>query len=115
MSRLNEVAARLSETRFAMTRLALPALLAVAIGTGPMQAAEPEKGSPLSLLRAIDEGFTQLFEKIAPSVVVIEAVKKTDAEDREELKSFESFLKENEEERGKAAGEASRSMRLPAP
>src|SRR6187455_185330 len=77
--RLNKRPRGVSETRFAMPRLALPALLALALGVSAVPAAEPEKGSPLSLLRAIDEGFTQLFEKIAPSVVVIEAVKKTDA------------------------------------
>jgi len=35
---------------------------------------------PTALLRKIDAGFVQLFEKVAPAVVVIEAVKREDAE-----------------------------------
>lgn len=47
---------------------------------------EPPPAPPaLSLLRQIDEGFVQVFEKVAPSVVVIQATKKPDPLSDEEL------------------------------
>ena len=64
----------------------------------PVSAAEPEKpASPLSLLRQIDEGFVQVFEKVAPAVVVINATKKQTSEDEEgEEKGFDFFFKDGE-------------------
>jgi S1-C subfamily serine protease len=56
---------------------------------------EKAKGAAaLGLLKAIDEGFVQVYEKVAPAVVVIDAVKRP-AEDEEDLpRGFEFFLDE---------------------
>ena len=92
------------------------AVAALAGGSG--WAADAEKGAAaLSLLKTLDEGFVQVFEKVAPSVVVIEAVKHAEDEEREPLKGFEFFLDE-----GKDASKGPRKdkdatdpWRLPAP
>ena len=63
-------------------------------------AAEP---GALSLLRQLDEGFVQVFEKVAPSVVVIEAEKKPDEEEGDEEKGFEFFLQGEREPRRNGA------------
>ena len=57
----------------------------------------------LGILRQIDEGFVQLFEKVAPTVVVIEAIKPVDDEEGEEMKGFEFFF--NRDKDGKGEGE----------
>ncbi len=44
------------------------------------------------MLRQLDESFVQVFEKVAPSVVVIEAEKKPAEEEGDEEKGFEFFL-----------------------
>ena len=90
----------------------------VALAAGSLRAADAEKGAAaLSLLKTIDEGFVQIFEKVAPSVVVIEATKRAEEEDDEALKGFEFFLDE-----GRAAPKNPRkdkdpaqSWKLPAP
>jgi serine protease Do len=63
---------------------------------GVAWAAEPApSGGALSLLRQLDAGFVEVFEKVAPAVVVIDATKKTDPDDRE-LREFEPFLEGKE-------------------
>jgi S1-C subfamily serine protease len=82
-----------------MLRAPFTALLGLALLPAlPAVAADVEKpAAALSLLRQIDEGFVQLFEKVAPAVVVIEATKKNqDPEEGDEIRSFEYFFKEGE-------------------
>src|SRR5438552_336933 len=75
---------------------------------------EPSKGAAaLGLLKAIDEGFVQVFEKVAPAVVVIDARKPVDDEDRDIPRGFEFLLedgkptpKEKEPKDGKDGGKA---------
>jgi S1-C subfamily serine protease len=84
---------------------------------GELRASEAEKTTPaLSLLRQIDEGFVQVFEKVAPAVVVIEANKKPGQdEESEEMKSFEFYFKDGGEESKtpREEQERSRTWRLP--
>jgi S1-C subfamily serine protease len=62
--------------------------------TAPAQASPP--GKALSLLRQIDEGFVQVFEKVAPAVVVIEATKKNEpGESSEDVRGL--FLPDGDE------------------
>lgn len=62
---------------------------------GRVLAADAEKGAvALSLLKTIDEGFVQIFERVAPTVVVIEATKRVEDEEREPMKGFEFFLED---------------------
>ena len=78
-----------------------------------------EKGAAaLGLLKAINEGFVQVFDKVAPSVVVIDTSKRTIDEDEDAPRGFEFFLDEDrpphreaEKEPGapKPAGRATRS------
>jgi S1-C subfamily serine protease len=76
--------------------------------SGPTAAPAPAKA--LSLLRQIDEGFVQVFEKVAPAVVVIEATKKTDpTEGLEEGRGL--FLREGEET-SKDSGDDAENGRL---
>lgn len=68
----------------------------VALAGGSVRAADGEKGAAaLSLLKAIDQGFVQIFEKVAPTVVVIEATKRVEEGDRESIKGDEFFLDES--------------------
>jgi len=92
----------------------------VALGGGPVRAADAGKGAAaLSLLKALDEGFVQVFEKVAPSVVVIEATKRAEAEDAEAMRGFEFFLDEGKDAK-KTPGkdqekDPSQVWKLPAP
>jgi S1-C subfamily serine protease len=81
-----------------MLRHSLTAILAFSL-LSPAQAAGPEQPqSAAGLLKAIEEGFVQIFEKVAPAVVVIEAVKSAaDDEDSDEAKGFEFFFKNGED------------------
>ena len=89
-------------------RLAAPLLALAALAAGRLPAADAEKGAAaLSLLKTIDEGFVRIFEKVAPSVVVIEATKRADPDDAEALKGFEFFLDERKDR--------DPSWKLPAP
>ncbi len=99
---------------FLATVFAAAALAGAAVG-----AAEGEKGAAaLSLLKTLDEGFVQVFEKVAPSVVVIEAVKRAEEDEPgPALRGFEFFFDE-----GKDASKGSRRekeqaeiWKLPAP
>ncbi|HEX8296521.1 MAG TPA: trypsin-like peptidase domain-containing protein [Chthoniobacteraceae bacterium] len=65
----------------------------------PARAADPEKGAAaLSLLKALDEGFVQVFEKVAPAVVVIEATKAPEEGSRDEARALEFFFRNGEME-----------------
>jgi S1-C subfamily serine protease len=56
---------------------------------------EPEKpASALGLLKAIDEGFVQVYDKVAPAVVVIDASRQASDDDDEIPRGFEFFLDE---------------------
>ena len=64
--------------------------------------AEPAKpASPLALLRMIDEGFVQVFEKVAPSVVVIEVLRKSEENAVDETRTLDFFLDDDKEGRSK--------------
>ena len=77
------------------------------------QAEEPNPPAPakaLSLLRQIDEGFVQVFEKVAPAVVVIEATKRSEpSESAEDLHGL--FLRDGDAPE-KEPGEESENGRL---
>jgi len=61
-------------------------------GTG---AGEPAKGAAaLGLLKAIDEGFVQVYEKVAPAVVVIDARKQVQDDDRDLPRGFDFLLED---------------------
>jgi len=83
-------------------RLSSPFLAAFALGMSISGWAEqktaPDAGkgaAALGLLKALDEGFVQVYEKVAPAVVVIEAKKRIeDAEERDLPRGFEFFLDE---------------------
>ena len=64
----------------------------------PLRAAdEPAKpAAAVSILKQIDQGFVQVFEKVAPSVVVIEAVKKDDEDDAADMQRFDIFLRDRD-------------------
>lgn len=56
-------------------------------------AADDEKGAAArGLLQAIDEGFVQVYEKVAPAVVVIEVLKQVEDDERDLPRGFEYFL-----------------------
>ena len=57
-----------------------------------VRAEDSPKTAALGLLKAIDEGFVAVFDQVAPAVVVIEASKQPDAEERESIKGFEFFM-----------------------
>ena len=55
----------------------------------------PAQGA-VSLLKQIDQGFVQVFEKVAPSVVVIDAVKKDDDDEPADIQPFELFFRDRD-------------------
>ncbi len=82
-----------------MLRPSFAALLGLAL-LGRMHAAEPEKAAAaLHLLKVLDDGFVQVFEKVAPTVVIIEATKAPDEDDREG-NVLDFFLRNGEDGRG---------------
>ena len=59
--------------------------------------ADKDKEKPaaaLGLLKAIDEGFVQVYDKVAPTVVVIDASRQASDDDDEIPREFEFFLDE---------------------
>lgn len=101
-------------------RTLLPVILSLALLPFPgASAADAEKGAAaLSLLKAIDDGFVQVYEKVAPSVVIIEARKRVEEEDRDVPKGFESFFEEGrppQKDAPKEKDDAGRAWRLPGP
>ncbi len=69
----------------------------------------------LGLLKAIDEGFVQVYEKVAPAVVVIEVRKHPNDEERDLPRGFEYFLDESKPpaKDPKEDGEPARPWRPP--
>jgi S1-C subfamily serine protease len=79
-----------------MNRTLSTAILSFALLVGA-DAVEPDKKTAaLGLLKSIDEGFVQVFEKVAPSVVVIEATKVREDEERDG-NAFEFFFRNGED------------------
>ena len=73
--------------------LSLSIAAALLISVPAFPAGEPAAAAgALSLLKQIDLGFVQVFEKVAPSVVVIDAVRKSDDDDETGLPRFERFF-----------------------
>lgn len=69
-------------------------LLALGLPLGSMSAADSGKAA-MGLLKTIDEGFVQIYEKVAPAVVVVIARKPVEEDvDRDLPRSFEFFLDE---------------------
>ena len=68
----------------------------------------------MSLLKAMDEGFVQVYEKVAPAVVVIEASKHPEEEDNETIKGFDLFFEEGKEPRKDKDG-GGHPWHLPSP
>ncbi len=98
-------------------RLSLPLLVSLALlpAVGRM-AEEPAKGAAaLSLLKAIDEGFVQVYEKVAPAVVVIDARKQVEEDDRDVPRGFEFLLDDGKPSAkdSKAGKEGAKPWRLP--
>ena len=97
-----------------MLRPSLTAVVGLAL-LGTAMAVEPDKAaSALNLLRAIDDGFVQVFEKVAPSVVVIEATKAPDEDERENT-ALEFFLRNGDEEKKPDGKSEIRPWKAPAP
>jgi S1-C subfamily serine protease len=78
-----------------MRKLSAILLLATPVLCAADDAAKP--AGDLGLLRQIERGFVQLFEKVAPTVVVIEAVKPDDSDSRD-FQRFELFLRDRDGE-----------------
>jgi len=99
-------------------RRSLPVLL-LALGLPLGEVATAEEAKPaVGLLKAIDEGFVQIYEKVAPAVVVVMARKRMDeAEDRDLPRSFEFYLEEGKPPSKDPKGEkdAGGPLRLPSP
>ncbi|MDQ3624331.1 MAG: trypsin-like peptidase domain-containing protein [Verrucomicrobiota bacterium] len=72
----------------------------------------PRNPGGITLLRALDQGFVEVFEKVAPSVVVITAVKRGNADEELDLRGFESFLRDGE---GRPRNAPKEQLRLPPP
>jgi S1-C subfamily serine protease len=76
--------------------LAWLALFAAGAGARAEVEEAAPKPSPLALLRMIDEGFVQVFQKVAPSVVVIDARKKPEEAEPEETESLAPFTEQKD-------------------
>ena len=84
----------------------------------PTEKSPSQKGdAALKLLKLLDEGFSQVFEKVAPSVVIIEATKRTSKEEPDELKGFEYFLDERRDAPANSPenGPSAKAWKLPSP
>lgn len=94
-----------------MHRFLLPLLLLAPLARAADE--PPKPGGAIALLKMIDEGFVQIFEKVAPSVVVIEVQKKAD-ENAVDDKSLDFFSDEDKEPKGKghAKPDANKSWRM---
>ena len=75
--------------RFPLLPLALAALLAPSLSARGEEAA--------SLLHQLDAAFVQVFEKVAPGVVVIQATKPDDDTEDGDARGFDLFSKDGEE------------------
>lgn len=102
---------------YRLMRLPLPILFSLALlpAIGAI-GEEPAKGAAaLGLLKAIDEGFVQVYEKVAPSVVVIDARKPVEDDDREVPRGFEFLLEDGKPTTKEPKGEkdGGKPWRLP--
>ncbi len=88
-----------------MHRFLLPLLLLAPLAHAA-EVEPPKPGSAIALLKMIDDGFVQIFEKVAPSVVVIEVQKKADENAVEDTKSLDFFPEEEKEPKGKPRAKA---------
>lgn len=92
--------------RFSPTLVCTTVLIATAGAAWSADADDPPKAGALSLLRQIDEGFVQIYRRVAPSVVVIDARKKPDEAEPEEPESLAPLTEEKDRDaRGKSRRE----------
>jgi len=98
-------------------RRTLPVLL-LALGL-PLGGVSAEEGKPaVGLLKAIDEGFVQIYDKVAPAVVVVIARKRVEeVEERDLPRSFELYLEERKppSKDSKAEKDAGGPWQMPTP
>ena len=85
-----------SSLRMCPRRLPLALMGAGFLVAAGARAEEPEprpepKLSPIAILHAIDEGFVQVYEKVAPGVVIIDVTKKREEPEGDEPETFEPF------------------------
>jgi S1-C subfamily serine protease len=78
-----------------MTRLAFPALALATFLAPPSTPAQAEDS--VALLHALDAGLVQVFEKVAPAVVVIEATKVEETDGEGDAKGFDFLFKDGED------------------
>lgn len=99
-----------------MHRFLLPLLLLAPLAHAA-DGEPPKPGSAIALLKMIDDGFVQIFEKVAPSVVVVEVQKKADENAIDDTKSVDFFPEEDKEPKGKPRpkADAGKSWRLHQP
>lgn len=96
--------------------LALAVLPLAGVSAADGDKEKAEKGAAaLGLLKAIDEGFVQVYEKVAPAVVVIDAVKRPPDDDEEVPRGFEFFLDEPRTPREPEKDAGSHSTKPPGP
>ena len=98
-----------------MRFLFLALLFTAALPRGIARGADPQKGAAaLSLLKAMDEGFVQVYEKVAPTVAVIEARKHPEEQEKDTIKGFDLFFEEGAEPRKDKEGGSAHTWRLPS-
>jgi S1-C subfamily serine protease len=102
------------------SRRSLPVLAgALTLAHGLLCAEEPEPPPQpppkpaMSLLRQIDEGFVQVYEKVAPSVVIIDVTKRVEENEGEDLETFAPFPEDGKEHPKPLHREGPRTWRLP--
>jgi serine protease Do len=97
-----------------MRVLFLASFAAATLPWGTVLGGDPGKGAAaLSLLKAMDEGFVQVYEKVAPTVVVIESSRHPEEEENDAIKGFDLFFEEGKESRKDKDGGA-RMWHLPS-
>lgn len=81
-----------------MPRLLFHSISAAVLASLTCRAAAEPAPAPAapSILKQIDQGFAQIFEKVAPTVVVIETVKKNEDEDPSGIDRFERLFSDKE-------------------
>jgi len=99
----------------------IPAVLfaLVALPLAGLSAAEGDKekgAAALGLLKAIDDGFVQVYEKVAPAVVIIDATKRPVDDDDDVPRGFEFFLDEGRPpQRAPEKDTSPRAPKVPGP
>lgn len=66
---------------------------AALVGVSYGQDAKPMDPSTHNFLQQMNAGFTAIYDQAAPSVVIIDSVKKESAEDEEDMNGFEFFFR----------------------